>query len=785
MVCLQTTLFAQSGSDLFDVEVLHDIRFTSNDPNFRNTLLDNFDVNDVFGEKPKFPAELVIDGEVVGTVGVRHKGFSSVFFGRENKPLKVDINEYDPDQRYDGLRKFNLNNATEDESFQRDLVCYELMRRAGVPAPRVSFARVYLNDDYWGLFQIVEQVDKEFLQDNYAFADGNLFKNKDWNNFEYFGMDPNEYNRTYQLKTNREADDWSGLINLMNVIDNSSDEEFGSAIDEVFDVDRYLRVLAVDVATNNWDSNLEHGRNWYLYEDTRAGKFSWIPWDYNFALPGGNSQDDYCIAFARYAPYLDGTTTVQFFNQSFTTSPETTYVWEFGDGNTSDAEEPTHVYDSLGVYEVCLSITAVLEEEVCAQTYCQTVDNRVDQSACPNVLNGNIPADNPGIIARMLSYNPQCCDTWDENCESLLYFLVSTYGGSGGGGYYDDGFNFAVDQRETDRTLIRRLLNVPEYYEAYLDYLCSITSSNLFLAYFENVIPANGALIDSAFQDDATLTRSYPDFLVETGTGEGSLLELITLRNEELRADLDSQTTCQPLLALAPGDLAINEFMAVNDSLSGITDQDGETDDWIELFNNTSSDLDLSEVYLTDDGDDPLKWQFPAGTIVTAGGYLIVWADKDDDQEGLHANFRLNRDGETIAINNADGTTIDVFTYERQENNVSMSRVPNGTGDFVAQQTTFGVNNETPSSISNLANSLRASVFPNPSSNWLTVDFPQPTDSEIALEVRSITGQLVLPSLHRTRGSACIDVSALRPGMYLLTLQDVAGNRGAIRFAKQ
>lgn len=143
-----------------------------------------------------------------------------------------------------------------------------------------------------------------------------------------------------------------------------------------------------------------------------------------------------------------------------------------------------------------------------------------------------------------------------------------------------------------------------------------------------------------------------------------------------------------------PKDLVINEFMASNDEGSGITDPAGEYEDWIELYNRTDSIIDLSELYLSDDQDDLKLWKFPPNTSLGADEYLIVWADKDEDQEGLHADFKLKKSGESIYLSSEDETVIDSIIFGEQQTNIAFARIPNGTGDFVQQTATFAKNNE-------------------------------------------------------------------------------------------
>lgn len=138
-------------------------------------------------------------------------------------------------------------------------------------------------------------------------------------------------------------------------------------------------------------------------------------------------------------------------------------------------------------------------------------------------------------------------------------------------------------------------------------------------------------------------------------------------------------------------DVKINEFMVTNSKTAA--DQDGEYDDWIELYNNSDVTLDLSGYYLTDNHNSFKKWEFPSGTKIAANGYLIIWADNDITQSGLHANFNLSADGEEILLITPELKIADYVTYGAQSLKLSYSRIPNGTGSFSWQEPTFSVEN--------------------------------------------------------------------------------------------
>ena len=166
-------------------------------------------------------------------------------------------------------------------------------------------------------------------------------------------------------------------------------------------------------------------------------------------------------------------------------------------------------------------------------------------------------------------------------------------------------------------------------------------------------------------------------------------------RSAVINNDLISEGhSCTSLnAAILPQDVVINEFMARNDDDSPWFDQDGEFDDWIELYNNTSSPISLNNYFLSDTDTFMHKWEIPSDTIIPANGYLIVWADKDPQQIGLHTKFSLDKDGGSIFLSYLDGTIIDSTSYGEQEKEESLSRIPNGTGNFFNTTVTYNAEN--------------------------------------------------------------------------------------------
>ena len=276
---------AQKGDHLFDDTYIHEIRMSTEDPDLWKDLLNNYD-NSISEDHIYSPVHVEIDGTSMDSVGLRIKGFTSALFvNGKKKPFRIDFNEFRSTQQYDGLKKISLNNAVADPSSMRDMLAFNLMRKEGIHASRTVFAKVFINDEYWGLYVVVEQIDKTFLVNNFEDSKGNLYKCKQSSDLSYLGNTPDKYALQFELKTNEKDNDWSGFFNFINYLNKHgvSNEEYRENFKEIFDIDGFLKVMAIDILVLNWDSYYDHGRNFYLYENSNR-KMTWIPWDYNFSF---------------------------------------------------------------------------------------------------------------------------------------------------------------------------------------------------------------------------------------------------------------------------------------------------------------------------------------------------------------------------------------------------------------------------------------------------------------------------------------------------------------------
>lgn len=143
----------------------------------------------------------------------------------------------------------------------------------------------------------------------------------------------------------------------------------------------------------------------------------------------------------------------------------------------------------------------------------------------------------------------------------------------------------------------------------------------------------------------------------------------------------NDNTTVEPLK------VRINEFMADNKTTIRDPDNNG-FEDWVELYNYGSSDVDLSGFGFTDNLNNPFKWAFPGGVIIHAGEYLVVWADSASMVgNGVHSGWALGKGGEEIGLFTPEGDPVDTLSFGAQTSDVSEGRCPDGTGSFAPTAT--------------------------------------------------------------------------------------------------
>ncbi|MBD7968417.1 CotH kinase family protein [Paenibacillus gallinarum] len=261
---------------VFPKDKVVDVKITIDEDEFQD-MLDN-----ASAEEYK-PAIVEYNGVKLENVGIRTKGNLSlrsvVQMEDSNRySFKLSFDEY-VNQTLEGISKINLNNNYSDATSMREFLTYELAELMGLPTPEYSFVNIYINDELWGFYLAVEQIDESYLERNFGSSYGSLYKGVmtgQGSDLTWLGDDPDLYTG---LEVKSEKSDGDALIAMLNELNNGSDYE------KYIDIEDALGYIALNVLTNNTDSYLgSNKQNYYLYEED--GVFSILPWDYNMAFGG-------------------------------------------------------------------------------------------------------------------------------------------------------------------------------------------------------------------------------------------------------------------------------------------------------------------------------------------------------------------------------------------------------------------------------------------------------------------------------------------------------------------
>ena len=233
--------------------------------------------------------------------------------------------------------------------------------------------------------------------------------------------------------------------------------------------------------------------------------------------------------------------------------------------------------------------------------------------------------------------------------------------------------------------------------------------------------------------------------------------------------------------------LIINEFSAINNNFK--SDEFGEFNDWIELYNPGNEDVNIAGLYITDNFSNPRKYRFPNTnpelTTIPSKGYLLIWADNDTEQGILHMNFKLDGESDQIGLLQANGTDfIDSISYINQYPDTTYGRIPNGSGPWFYMLPTPGMANNIDSLLilthreeiftinkSDIDNSVV--IYPNPSEGKVNINLKGISGNSVKIDIRNMEGQTILfktyflteSEFHKT-----LDLSTIPKGMYLVSV---------------
>ena len=201
-------------------------------------------------------------------VALKLKGAAGSFRDWDDRPaLTLNMRKFSRGAPFHGLVKFHLNNSVQDETYLHELLCSELFRRAGVPAPRVGHARVWLNGRDVGLYVLKEGFDRPFLRRSFPDPTGNL----------YDGGFLQDLDAQLEKDEGAGPDDRSDLRAIVEAASDPDPALRARRMEELVDMDEFLAFMAMERMTCHWDGYTDKANNYRIYFDPRRGKAVFLP----------------------------------------------------------------------------------------------------------------------------------------------------------------------------------------------------------------------------------------------------------------------------------------------------------------------------------------------------------------------------------------------------------------------------------------------------------------------------------------------------------------------------
>jgi spore coat protein CotH len=216
-------------------------------------------------------------------------------------PFKLDFDEFEDDypdidnQRFYGFQQLSLGNNFGDDAMMRDALAYDVYDEAGLAAASTGFYQVFLDFGEGpvnlGLYTVVEVIDDTVIARVFGDDSGNIYEGDGRAVSLAAGTTPEQIEDSFEKENNEEEGDWSDILALFDVLHAAERTEDPAAwrekLETVFDVDTFLKWLAVSAQIGHWDTYGGMSHNFYLYNNSQSGQLTWITWDHNLTFASG------------------------------------------------------------------------------------------------------------------------------------------------------------------------------------------------------------------------------------------------------------------------------------------------------------------------------------------------------------------------------------------------------------------------------------------------------------------------------------------------------------------
>ncbi|MFK8056075.1 MAG: CotH kinase family protein [Saprospiraceae bacterium] len=742
------TAGGESKDGFFGIDESHDIDLEFDQPNWWTLMEGNYDAGiDIL-------ARCYIDGVLYDSVGVRFKGNTS--YRRNNsdkKSFNITLDYVIEGQDVDGYNTINLGCGWDDDSSMKE-VLFNNVGHNYYMSLKSNYANLTLNGENWGPYQSVQQFDSDYLREWFFSNDGTIWRalaattggggggpggggggnfGAGTSTLNYNGPDSTDYNTDYTFKRSEQIDPWAGLIAGCDVLNNEPLATLEEELNKVLDIDKACWFLAHEIIFSDDDSYIfKGGMDYYVYYEPESDRIIPMEYDGNSVLGDRNlTWDLFRNEGDENFPLLNRMLQVPNIRQRYLAHARVIL---------SDYFNSAYADPLIDAWAAQID-AAVLADPKKFYTYAQftaavTALKLAVATRSDFLLNDSEMVNITPLTVDQVSYAVNGAQ-WQSPGATEEVNVVATIAGTAGTAgawlYYGEGFSGAFTKTPMfdDGQHNDGVASDGQWGAA----IPALTSGSYVRYYIE------------AVSDDAASTRTFEPKGAEHD---------VFVYQVQLETSLNTA-------------IALNELMASNEAATA--DEAGEFDDWIELYNTSSTDVDMSEWTLTDDINELDKFTFAVGTVLSADSYLVVWADSDEEQGDLHAGFKLSAGGETVYLLNTAQELVDSVTYPIAKTDVSYARNPNGTGPFVEQLHTIGGNNEEALGLFDNELDNRFQLYPNPAAAVIQIDLGSMITTSTAIEIVNILGEVVYSG--QTQGSQIsrLDVTDLQPGLYFVRLQ--------------
>ena len=237
-------------------------------------------------EKPYTYAKgnITIDGVLIENVGIRKKGFLGSL-NSERPSLKVKFSEYEKQSPVKGLDRLTLNNNNQDAGRICQYLAFKLFRDSGTHASRCGFAKVTVNGKYLGIYSNVEAIKSNFLEHSFGETKGAVYEGTVTDFYP-------EYVEKFEPK-NKAAKKAEHIKKVTDILESAKIDL--EKLDEVVDVDSFIKFWAMESLIGFWDGYCSNQNNYYIYRDSKTKKFHFMPWGPDSAFTDSSPIPPYFI----------------------------------------------------------------------------------------------------------------------------------------------------------------------------------------------------------------------------------------------------------------------------------------------------------------------------------------------------------------------------------------------------------------------------------------------------------------------------------------------------------